>query len=571
MDTLTDADLGPLTLPYWPICRKALTWSTENLAVAAGEVVHVLTPDTTLQPHEVRGLSRWHTSTVRVNQFEPDEWPLQNLATISQFSLGEELSESIVVSISWSSPGLGLHKRSVLAVLTSNLILSIWETNGKPGLWQRTGIVNPHLATVPDREDFMRQRIRVRAFTWLPSLPNPSAVRTWGRHILAVADDDYTVSFFEVKKSADAALGHWAFMFLTQYRFADLEQPSPKVANRQTLRANLTSSAPISALETGAWQSEQTSATLCIRVGFGQCGESRSLLVHVRFTTTQPAQEDHDFALSVTSSTTCSDHALLSPPPGELFESVVSNARSKFDHEHGLGGRVRVSQWGTAWSPGQTAAVTCVSLHPSNMIEHGMPPQQHILVLFVRTEERPLFENVVENPFKVQERIFESMVDTSEGLVLRESDFSVLRNAAAIMKLNFHFSNEMINSVDSWMKQYRETGSGDSADQQQEETEEYVAVEKQQNTAEVCALCDLPIPFASDLRRARCTSGHLLTRCSLSFVAIQEPGISKYCSKCGRQFLDPGKMKFPDDGPSFIRLLFDKFDVCPYCQAKFRG
>ena len=93
---------------------------------------------------------------------------------------------------------------------------------------------------------------------------------------------------------------------------------------------------------------------------------------------------------------------------------------------------------------------------------------------------------------------------------------------------------------------------------------------KNATNSEMCEICDSPIPFTSDPTQARCSHGHQFTRCNLYFIAIQGPGISMYCSQGGRQFLEPGKMKF-QSGPSLSQALFDKFDVCPYCQAKFRG
>ena len=66
-----------------------------------------------------------------------------------------------------------------------------------------------------------------------------------------------------------------------------------------------------------------------------------------------------------------------------------------------------------------------------------------------------------------------------------------------------------------------------------------------------------------------------IARCNLSLLAIQEPGISKYCSQCDRQFLNAEEIDLePEqlrDGPSLTALLFEEFDVCPYCPAKFRG
>lgn len=105
----------------------------------------------------------------------------------------------------------------------------------------------------------------------------------------------------------------------------------------------------------------------------------------------------------------------------------------------------------------------------------------------------------------------------------------------------------------------------------------------------------------------------------MSFLAIEEPGISKYCEKCNREFLNehvlresehyPGLLLGPEGAtspkdcpfdenevvieqqdsfgqranvmtkevgqiskaPSLASMMFDYFDVCPYCNGKFIG
>lgn len=54
---------------------------------------------------------------------------------------------------------------------------------------------------------------------------------------------------------------------------------------------------------------------------------------------------------------------------------------------------------------------------------------------------------------------------------------------------------------------------------------------------ETCDVCDSPIPL-ENLHWAKCTNGHCFGRCGLTFVAIQEPGISRYCCICNTQYLD---------------------------------
>ena len=111
----------------------------------------------------------------------------------------------------------------------------------------------------------------------------------------------------------------------------------------------------------------------------------------------------------------------------------------------------------------------------------------------------------------------------------------------------------------------------------------------------------------------------------MTFLAIGEPGISKYCENCNREFLNEhvlresgqypellgateryeslpqdysikediaqqddlqgvGDMvetrapqqlaslkRYPSKAPSLVKMLFNEFDVCPYCHGKFIG
>jgi hypothetical protein len=55
-------------------------------------------------------------------------------------------------------------------------------------------------------------------------------------------------------------------------------------------------------------------------------------------------------------------------------------------------------------------------------------------------------------------------------------------------------------------------------------------------TADTCDFCSASIPF-TDLASAACTNGHQFSRCGLSFLPIQAPGITKYCGICSTPFL----------------------------------
>jgi hypothetical protein len=63
-----------------------------------------------------------------------------------------------------------------------------------------------------------------------------------------------------------------------------------------------------------------------------------------------------------------------------------------------------------------------------------------------------------------------------------------------------------------------------------------INLELSQVTVDTCDFCSSPIPF-TDPVTASCTNGHQFPRCGLSFLAIQAPGITKYCGICSTPFL----------------------------------
>ncbi|OAP56391.1 hypothetical protein AYL99_09570 [Fonsecaea erecta] len=582
METLR-GHLEPVTLPYWPTCKNALTWSPEDLAVAAGELVHILTPRDASRSLGDPGHKQWHTFTLRVNQFEPSEWPFQELATITQFSVGEELSESTVVSLSWSPAGLGIYRRSVLAVLTSNLILSLWESNGRLGVWQRTAIINQYLPS-DEQLNNPREKRRVRAFHWLPALSLSKGFR-WGSQLVALADDDFTVLFFHLYKTNGAIYGDWSCKLLAQYRFPGLQHLDASAMKRLGLRTILARSSPISNLETSKWRFEDDlskpsgTAALDVKVSFGQCSEAEYLSLRVKWMDEANSRNQRELALSVTPLKSASSFSYSEMPNQSQFDSAIQKPRSDFDRNFGLGGRIRIHYWGAVFSPDRTLAAACISLHPSDMIEYGIPSSQRTTVVFMRLHEPLTSDNSSETPSEVQKRILEFLRDLPLGLVKTDLDKHIVRTAAALIKLDSTSFSSLTQWADDLLNLLPTKVSGQnpsSFDQRPSDNDtDHAATTGSggENTVladEFCELCGDIIPFSADPSRARCNRGHHFSRCSLSFVAIQEPGISVYCSKCGRQFLDPGKLECAD-GPSLSQALFDHFDVCPYCQGKFRG
>jgi hypothetical protein len=179
-----------ITLPIWPSITNCLAWSQDcELAVAAESHVELLIPKLNLSKLDLRNSydSLWTTLHLRVDQFTEDEVQTQEPLSFTNFSIGEEISNGSVVALAWSPQGLAKHKRSVLAVLTSNLVLSIWAPNTDPSKlseWKRVLVINRALDSLfqfngssngvnDDKSlEIAKRKQRVRAFAWSSPLPN---------------------------------------------------------------------------------------------------------------------------------------------------------------------------------------------------------------------------------------------------------------------------------------------------------------------------------------------------------------------------------------------------------------
>lgn len=53
-------------------------------------------------------------------------------------------------------------------------------------------------------------------------------------------------------------------------------------------------------------------------------------------------------------------------------------------------------------------------------------------------------------------------------------------------------------------------------------------------------------------------------------MAIQEPGMSKFCSVCRTEYMDEELVAHMYNGPLFHKLC-ETFDTCLYCDAKFQA
>ena len=108
--------------------------------------------------------------------------------------IGEEQSNSHVLAVAWSPPGLAIHQRSVLAILTSNNVLSLWasHSNTKDQLsWKR-------VLTVNNAFKGRDCRMQIRCMAWCPSItyePERQSLQKKPQKspfILAIGQDRYS-------------------------------------------------------------------------------------------------------------------------------------------------------------------------------------------------------------------------------------------------------------------------------------------------------------------------------------------------------------------------------------------
>ncbi len=554
---------APVILPGWPKVSDNMSWSEDHLAVASGEAVHILTPRTHIKP-PVSDSAYWHVESIRVNQFSEQEWPLVDLAALSDLSLGEEQSTPSVCSLSWSPVSIGLHRRSVLAVLTTNHLLALWESTGIPGSWKRTCIVNK-LMTM---EGLMsnRRKQRLRAVAWLPGLAVEPFTRQEQQHLIIVDDDD-RVSVFNLAKGAPSHDGNWHLKLAYSHQ---LPREKTSALQRKSLlqRALLTS--PVTQIQPGRWQKmDESGSSGILRIVVSFTRGAAGLACPKLAISCKAQQEGWHFEGHNGDRDTL---ALgVSARPSEAIEAALAKPKSEFDQQFSLQGHVRVQQWGTVQCPDGRSEAACVTFHPSDMVEHNIPSLERCTVLFapmLATEggvETHTFHNDARQEI-LQWLAANASIDSN----MTDVDLKIVRVAAACVYTAF--SNDA--GLMAWSRAAAElassfeiaTDADDGGDTPVEGASRFVPA----TVSEPCEMCNAAISISQDLRSGRCSQGHTFARCGISFLAIQEPGISKYCSRCGKEFLDLAKLE-PHEGPSLSHALLEEFDVCPYCRGKFRG
>ena len=423
------ANMLPLThLPVQPSSQDCLAWSSDGeLAVAAGEEVYLLIP-------QIGSPEPWTHLRLTVSKFTTEEWPHQEQASFRDMSIGEEQARATVTALAWSPPGLAKHRRSVLAVLTSNLILSLWACDSSPadlGSWKRVLVVNKVLSS----ESRLEQRIRSMA--WAPTNPQcvdrqtPFSRHKWGIPLIAIADDCNGLYILTILSPFAGQSFAWEAEVLYRKKI-----PVSKSSNDRPSLLNLALNANhfVDRLEFGKWDGD-------ISLLYRTSGILHRARVFIHGDSPSQVQ------LQDTSDLEFLNVSLDEAPPGDanmrsqpvvtpLIEARMMTEKQKFGLGRNIGSHVMLRTWGLASSNDLVAV--CFSLHPAKMVEYIAPFEETATILFDAGKDKEKAKSVFpwQNPVEVdvtkaQGYILDTVLDQNlhKPLALNDLDLKIIYTA----------------------------------------------------------------------------------------------------------------------------------------------
>lgn len=538
----TSEPYSEIMLNSYPSCEDCMRWSEDGLAVAIGGHISLIH-----RKHDAKSnrAEEWTSTNIRVDMFTQEEWPERSLRSIRTFSIGAEQSESTVIALSWSTCGIGIHRRYVLGVLTSNLLLSIWETNGFEQGWRRTGIVNNRLDAAGD--DTVVHAKHVRAFCWITPAIAAGDSKAAGQNLLVV-EDNGILSFLNIGKQDRTQFGGWQMSVICSTRLLNAQAVDGTEAD--TFITRLAYDAMITSLFVSEWQPTNEGNNYRLTIRYETISKHRTGTILLD-TNADPMQSGGRF---LELDHTSDDHGVpfqraFKSDDHDGWDNILERVSHRFEKRHNING-ARVRIWGSAKDEKHRFQALCVTTHPRDTVEYTSAVQEkcHVLIRMIETRNS-LTSSYGEfrTAREVLVSILESVIsDCPIASIVSDFDlrlYEVLLAAAKVAGL--------------------EQGSTDLKAMHLPQSEH------DRNVGEVCSMCESAIAI-ENLQNGACASGHIFTRCNLTFLCIQQPGISKYCSGCERQFLCSLKLG-PHAIESVIMNLLDRYDACPYCKGKFRG
>ena len=417
--------LSPVQIPVQPSSQDCLAWSSDGeLAIAAGEEVYLLIPR--------HGNSEpWTHVRITVSSFNTQEWPWQEQADFKDMSIGEEQARATVTALAWSPPGLAKHGRSVLAVLTSNLLLSFWVSNSEPAdadSWKRVAVVNKALSSDSRREQ------RIRSMAWAPT--NPQHVdrktafsrRKWGICLMAIADDSNGLYILEILSPFAYQSFAWNVKVLRRDNIPIITSSSGR-PSLLSLAMNATHF--IDRIEFGTWDGD-------IPIVYRISGIARRARVAVHenpLSGVQPKDSSDLESLTVSLDEARSGHGNM---PSQIvvtpsFKARMAKEKERFGQINNIDSHVILRNWGLASFTNLVAA--CVTLHPAKLAEYNAPFEGVSTILFDALDENGDSKSVFpwQSPAEVdvaktQQYILETVLNQSlqTPLALSKLDLKIM-------------------------------------------------------------------------------------------------------------------------------------------------
>ncbi|MCJ1249290.1 hypothetical protein MMC30_006513 [Trapelia coarctata] len=683
--------LENVQLPGFPSSTNCLAWSEDGeLAIAAGEYVHILIPNRSRKRDifQSNSVGPWIQVRVRTNLFTFDEWPTQDPASIEELSLGEEQSTSHAVALAWSPPGLAKHKRSVLAVLTSNLILSLWDPGPNPteiSSWRRAVIVNDCLEEyfkgLKAGESTLRSRKRIRCMGWADAAFDGLKQKQSLGFVLTVINDYKEVVFLTLTTSSQLKGGSVKVLGHHQHVQDDTKtrQRGYEVSWSSWISSENAIQAVLSCTIGGSLLAIRLHVKPSQELDLADGNEAAYQHPGVEVLVEVVSHDGDDFASSRKPLLLGDANKHLRSPQWDVVSGLcylddlcyiathlshmevfrifydhlspckessnlqmkLSECRQQFMSEHKLNKMATMKTWGLASF--QSYIASCITLHPSNMIEYNIPTSEKATIVFshVSMEDVPMEQFNDQNlrfPWEMAPQIkhlsevYSATWDTVFVHVNRKQppknfwNCRIVYSSYCASRIWRQYEPEDLEAVrallGTWARSIARLNLGQGAIldgtigieslNRQEFVEAANSIIRARSTVDVgtssqflleyCQIagCFEPLLWTEDLYKTRCDDGHVWNRCALTFFAIQEPGISRYCDSCGREYLHedyalndnarhvgnqpPGTdaMEIFDDvhvaenelsteDESILQTLFNEHEVCIFCGGKFVG
>ena len=289
--------------------------------------------------------------------------------------------------MSWSPSGLAKYGRCALAILTSNLLLCIWDPQTDPAdpkAWRRTSIINDALSNhylnlrvkrpKMVSNSTLRKRKRIRGFSWAPALLDPPFSRTGfpNSYYLAIVNDLLELFLVHVKTTCDSQIAD-----------SVANSDGPAVPLNISSPANSNGLLPI--VRWSMWRLEEPLIhnTINLDINGSQCSLSILAKRNAESNFSFIAQKSEGLQSSYSTAGKCPWATAIEDTvldPKGCLGNRVSEHKQQFSAQYNLDGRVTYRIWGI--SEYREYSTVCFTLHPSEMVQYVVPSTERSYLEF---------------------------------------------------------------------------------------------------------------------------------------------------------------------------------------------